>query len=114
DTARVLVAVERPARDDDLRPAPVQVAGGKLAHLPRAEEQRSPPLRSTELAHPELDGRRRDGLRQLVQLCLGAHALAGTQRVLEEAVQERRGGAAAAGGLVRVAHLAEDLGLARD
>src|SRR6185503_881960 len=109
---QVLRALERPARDDDLRPTLAQVARSQLAHLPRAEEQRALALGAAELTHAELDRRGRHRLRQLVQLRLGPHALAGVQRVLEQPVQQRAGGAARARRLVRVAYLAEDLRLA--
>ena len=95
-------------------PAALQVPRGQLAHLPGAEQQRALALGAPELADAELDRGGRNRLRQLVQLRLGAHALAGAQGVLEQPVQQRTGRAARASRLVGVPHLAEDLRLARD
>ena len=109
----LLGALERAARDHHLRPTRTQVAGRELAHFPGAEEQRPAVLDAAERLGCELDGGGHDRLRQLGQARLGAHALARAERILEEPVQQRPGRAGGQRRIVGLAHLAEDLGLAR-
>jgi hypothetical protein len=101
--------LQRAVRDGrDLRAAGDEVARGGLADLARAEEQDAP---ACELAEDLLRERRRSRGhrgRALPDRRLDAHALADVQGLPEEPVEERPRRA----GLVRRAHLAEDLALA--
>ena len=81
--------------------------------LPGAEQQGALALEAAERFGRELDSGRRDRLGHLRELRLGAHALARVERILEEPVQHRPGRAGGQRGLVGLAHLAEDLRLAR-
>ena len=109
----LLRALERPAGDDHLGPARAQITGRELAHPARAEEERAPAFEALELPGRQVDRRSGDGLRHLGQLRFGADALAGVEGLLEEAVQDRARRIRPQRCLVREAHLAEDLRLAR-
>jgi hypothetical protein len=110
----LLRALQRAAGDDHFGASGPQVAGGELAHLPRAEQERAPLRQAAECFRRELDGGRGDRLRQLRQFRLGADPFARVQRVLEEPVQERAGRPRGQRSVVCLPHLAEDLRLARD
>ncbi len=95
-------------------PRRLQAPRRELAHLPRAEQQRALALEPAERLRGQLDRRGRDRLRHLREPGLGADALARVEGVLEEPVQHRAGGTGRERGLVGLAHLPEDLSLARD
>ena len=110
---QLLGALERAAGDHDLRPTRAQVAGGQLAHLAGAEEQRPAVLDAAQRGGRELDRGSRDRLGHVREARLGAHPLARPERILEEPVQQRPGRAGGQRGVVGLAHLAENLRLAR-
>ena len=100
---------ERPVRDDcDLRAARDEVASGRFAHLPGAEQQDAA---TVELPEHLLGERRRGrghGRRALGDRRLAADSPAGVERLAEEAVEERSGGAC----LERRPYLSQDLSFA--
>ena len=101
---------DRPVRDGgDLGPARAQVARRQLAHLAGADEQHRAAREVAEHLLGERGSGSRHGGRALADRCLDASAPAGMERLAEEAIEQRAGGA----DLECVSHLAEDLALAR-
>ena len=95
--------------EHDLRAARAQVACGLLADLADADQQDPAAVQVAEDLLGERRGCRRHRRRALADRRLRANLAAGVQRLPEDAVEQLSGRAR----LVRGAHLAEDLALAR-
>ena len=87
-----------------------EAARGELRNLTGADEQHAAPVEPAEHLLGQCRRGRRDRGRALGDRRLGAHLLAGVQRLAEEPVEHRPGRA----GLERRPDLAEDLALARN
>src|SRR5204862_3260426 len=86
-----------------------QALDRELARLAGAYDEHGAPAKLAEDLLRERGCSRRHGCRALADRRLRARLLAGVQGVAEEAVEDRARGAE----MVRAAHLAEDLALAR-
>ena len=122
---RELVETERPAADSlrelagrrrravrdegDLGAARSEVRRGELADPAGTDQQHAPAGEVAEHLPGERRCRRGDGGRALADRRLAAHPLADRERLAEHVIEQR----ARVDGLVRRAHLAEDLALAR-
>src|SRR5688572_30618248 len=104
----------RAVRDDDLLDAARgEVRRRQVGGLAGSEEEDPAPGQAVEDPFGQL-GRRRGHRRGiLADRRLRPHALADAQRLPEEPVEDRPRGPGLPGGVVGLAHLAEDLGLAR-
>src|SRR5829696_7829704 len=105
----VTIAAEQP-----LGLEPCEAASDELCHLARADAQDGFVVEMIEDAARVIDGNAGDTEPPLGDARLGHHLLPDGRGALEERVEDWTGRARIAGGVVRFAHLAEDLRLAND
>ena len=118
-TTEALCQPDRPVvaavgHEHGLHASLAQGLGGELAILPRADHEHAPRVELPERAARQLDRHRRHRHPRAPDRRLGPGALASGERVAEQAVRDRPGGAFHQRELVRALHLTLDLRLAHN